>query len=325
MRRREFLIGGAAIALASPVQAQRSSIPIVGLLHSGSEVGYTARIAAFRSGLKDAGLVEGQDFQIEFRWANGNYQALLGLARELVSRGVSVLVAAGGVASAPAAKLATTTIPIVFITGADPVATGMVPNLARPGGNVTGVNSLTQALGSKRLGLLKLLAPDAKKISVLINPLNSATDIATKELTAAAQNARLQIQTHQATTDEQIASVFTTLKHQKTDALLVHSDPFFTSRHANIASNGNTLRIPAIYPSREYVEAGGLASYGADIRVEYHEGGVYAGRILRGSSPSEMPILQPTKFELVLNLKTATKLGIELPNSIQLLADEVIE
>jgi putative ABC transport system substrate-binding protein len=247
------------------------------------------------------------------------------MARDLVARNVSVIVAAGGVASAPAAKAATATIPIVFMIGVDPIAAGLVTNLARPEANVTGVSFLTQSLGGKRLGFLNLLAPNATTVAILVNPRNSVRDIVEREIRDAARASNRNINMFDASTGPEIDEAFEAITRQKSGAILVYSDPFFTSKHAQIALLGTKAAVPAIYPSREYVEAGGLASYGADVRDEYRKAGVYAGRIVQGTKPADLPILQPTKFELVLNLKTARSMGLNISDSFQLLADEVIE
>jgi putative tryptophan/tyrosine transport system substrate-binding protein len=328
MNRREFitLLGGAAAAWPVAARAQQTTIvPVIGMLHSGSPDPYAGRMAAFRQGLSATGLVEGKDFAIEFRWAEGNYERLRAMARDLVARHVSVIVAAGGVASAPVAKAATATIPIVFMTGADPVAAGLVTNLARPEANVTGVSFLTQALGAKRLGFLNMLAPNAVTVAVLVNPKNSVRNVIEKEIRDAGRASDRNIQMFEASTGLEIDSAFEAIIRQKSEAILVYSDPFFTSKHAQIAALGTRAAVPAIYPSREYAEAGGLASYGADVRDEYRKAGVCAGRIVQGAKPADLPILQPTKFELVINLKTARSMGLNISDSFQLLADEVIE
>jgi putative ABC transport system substrate-binding protein len=326
MHRREFItcVGG-AIAWPLAAGAEQSAMPVIGILHSGSSEPYAGRLAAFRQGLSATDLVEGKDFAIEFRWAEGNYERLPAMARDLVARNVSVIVAAGGVASAPVAKAATATIPIVFITGGDPVASGLVTNLARPEANVTGISFLTQLLGAKRLGFLNMLAPNAITVAVLANPKNPGRNIVDKEIRDAGRTSKRNIQAFEASTEAEIDSAFEAIIHQKSDTILVHSDPFFTSRHAKIAALGTRAAVPAIYPSREYAEAGGLASYGADVRDEYRKAGVYAGRFLQGAKPEDLPILQPTKFELVINLKTARSIGLNISDSFQLLADEVIE
>ena len=325
--RRDFItfLGGAVVAWPFPARAQQPAMPVIGMLHSGSPEPYAGRLAAFRQGLNATGLVEGKDWAIEFRWAEGNYERLRAMARDLVDRNVSVIVAAGGVASAPVAKAATATIPIVFMTGADPIATGLVTSLARPEANVTGVSFMTQLLGSKRLGFLNTLAPKATTVFVLVNPTNPGRDFVGKEIQDAARVSGQNIRVLEASTGPAIDSAFEAIVREKSGAILVHSDPFFTSRYAQIAALGTRAAIPAIYPSREYAEAGGLASYGADVRDEYRKAGVYAGRLLQGAKPADLPILQPTKFELVINLKTARSIGLNISDSFQLLADEVIE
>jgi putative ABC transport system substrate-binding protein len=331
MNRRRFitLLGGAAASCSSWPSAARAqqptALPVIGMLHSGSSKPYAGRLAAFRRGLSATGLVEGRDFAIEFRWAEGNYELLRAMARDLVARNVSVIVAAGGVASAPIAKAATATIPIVAITGADPVATGLVTSLARPEANETGVSFLTQELGAKRLGFLNMLAPNAVTVAVLVNPENPGRSIAEKEIRDAGRVSKRTIRVLEASSAPEIDAAFEAIRRETSAAILVHSDPFFTSRHAQIAALGTGAAVPAIYPSREYVEAGGLASYGADVRDEYRKAGVYAGRLLQGAKPADLPILQPTKFELMLNLKTARSIGLSISDSFQLLADEVIE
>jgi putative tryptophan/tyrosine transport system substrate-binding protein len=328
MRRREFisLIGGAAAAWSAAARAQQpAGVPVIGMLHSGSAAAYADRVAAFRQGLGAIGLAEGKDYAIEFRWAEGNYERLVAMARDLVDRKVAVIVAAGGVASAPVAKAATATIPIVFMTGADPVATGLVKSLARPEGNVTGVSFLTQLLVGKRLGFLNMLAPGATTVAVLANPKNPGTGFLEKETQEAARVSKRKIQLIDASTADEIDSAFKAIVDRKFEGILVHSDPFFTSRHVQIATLGTKAAIPTVYPSREYAEAGGLASYGADVRDEYRKAGGYAGRLLQGAKPAELPVLQPTKFELVITLKTARAIGLSVPDSFQLLADEVIE
>jgi len=326
MKRREFiLLGGAAVAWPLAARAQQAAMPVIGMLHAGSPDPYEGRLAAFRQGLSATGLVEGKDFAIEFRWAEGNYERLRAMAHDLVDRNVSVIVAAGGVASAPVAKAATATIPIVFMTGADPVAAGLVTSLARPEANVTGVSFLTQSLGPKRLGFLNMLAPDATTVAVLVNPANPESKVASHQIREAGRASKRNIRVFEASTGPEIDAAFETIVRQKSGAILIYSDPLFTSRHAQIAALGTRAAVPAIYPSREYVEAGGLASYGADVRDEYRKAGVYTARLLQGAKPADLPILQPTKFELVINLKTARSIGLNIPDSFQLLADEVIE
>jgi putative tryptophan/tyrosine transport system substrate-binding protein len=247
------------------------------------------------------------------------------MALDLVRREVSVIVAGGGVASAPVAKVATSTIPIVFLTGVDPVAAGLVSSLARPGGNVTGVSFLTGALGAKRLGLLNVLAPNGSVVALLLNPTNPGLEAVKQEVQSAGQASGRQIRVFEAHTPHEIDAAFGAIALQQAGALLVLSDPFFSSSVAQITTLGTKAAIPAVYPSREYGEAGGIVSYGADIRDEYRKAGVYVGRILRGAAPADLPVLQPTKFELIVNLKTAKSLGLKIADSFLLLADEVIE
>jgi putative ABC transport system substrate-binding protein len=326
VKRREFIAGLAGAAtwpLAAP--AQQASMPVVGFLHSGSPRPYAGRMAGFRQGLGDTGFVEGKDVALEYRWAEGNYERLPQMALDLVRLGVSVIVAGGGIASAPVAKAATSTIPIVFLSGVDPVAAGLVTSLARPGGNVTGVSFLTQALGAKRLGLLNVLAPDGKTVALLLNPTNPGLEAARIEVQTAARATGRQIQVFGAHTPHEIDAAFEAIAREQAGALLVLSDPFFTSSVTQITTLGTRAAIPAVYPSREYAEAGGIVSYGADVTDEYRKAGVYVGRILRGAKPADLPILQPTKFELIVNLKTAKSLGLKIADSFLLLADEVIE
>jgi putative tryptophan/tyrosine transport system substrate-binding protein len=326
MGRRAFiaLLGG-AVAWPLAARAQQPVMPVIGFLHSGLAEGYAGRLSAFRQGVSETGLVEGRDFKIEFRWAEGNYERLREMAAELVARKVSLIAAAGGVASAPVAKAATATIPIVFITGADPVATGLVTSLARPEANVTGVSFLTQALGGKRLGFLNMLVPGAMTVAVLVNPTSPGRSVAAKEVQDAGRASKRNVHLFEASTGAEIESAFEAIIREKLAAILVQSDPFFTSKHAQIAALGTKAAVPAMYPSREYAEAGGLASYGADVRDEYRKAGIYSGRLLQGAKPADLPVVQPTKFELVINLKTARSIGLSISDSFQLLADEVIE
>jgi putative ABC transport system substrate-binding protein len=327
MQRRDFitLLGGAAVAWPLAAHAEQPAIPVIGFLHSGSPKPYADRMAAFRQGLSDTGFVEGKTVVIEYRWAEGDYDRLPALASDLVRREVSVIVAGGGVTSAPAAKAATTTIPIVFATGVDPVATGLITNFARPEGNVTGVAWLSSALGAKRLGLLNEIAPTAAVVALLVNPSNPSADSVVNDVQAAGRTLQRQIQVVGARNESEIYAAFETLAHQRINALMVEPDPLFTSKSIQIATLGTRLGIAAIYPSREYAEAGGIISYGANVSDEYRKAGVYTGRILRGARPADLPIQQPTKFELVVNLKTAKALGLTVPASLLLLADEVIE
>jgi putative tryptophan/tyrosine transport system substrate-binding protein len=320
------LLGSAAVAWPLAARAQQASMPVVGFLHRGSPRPYAGRMAGFRQGLGDTGFVEGKDVALEYRWAEGNYERLPEMALDLVRLGVSVIVAGGGIASAPVAKAATSTIPIVFLSGVDPVAAGLVTSLARPGGNVTGVSFLTQALGAKRLGLLNVLAPDGNTVALLLNPTNPGLEAARIEVQTAGRATGRQIHVFGAHTAHEINAAFDAIAREQAGALLVLSDPFFTSSVTQITTLGTRAAIPAVYPSREYAEAGGIVSYGADVTDEYRKAGVYVGRVLRGAKPADLPVLQPTKFELIVNLKTAAKsLGLKIADSFLLLADEVIE
>jgi putative ABC transport system substrate-binding protein len=300
-------------------------IPTVGVLHGGSPALYAKRIEAFRKGLSDAGFAEGKDVAIDYRWADGNYALLPGMARDLVQRRVAVIFAGGGVASAPVAKAATDTIPIVFAIGSDPVADGLVKSLARPDGNATGVSFLTHSLSPKRMGFLNLIAPAATNIGIVFNPNNASTKPDMDGLRAAAQASRRVLHAFEARTADEIDQAFEVMSARSIDAIMVQSDPFFTGRLDQLTRRAAAAGKPAIFASRDFAEAGGLVSYGADVRDEYRKAGDYVARLLRGAKTADLPILQPTKFELVLNLKTAKQLGIAIPDSLQLIADDVIE
>jgi putative ABC transport system substrate-binding protein len=322
--RRQFiaLLGGAA-AWPLAARAQQRLLPVIGFLSSVSPEPYSAMMAAFRHGLAEAGYVDGQNVTIEYRWAEGQFNHLPALAAELVARGPAVLVAGGGNVSAAAAKAATSTVPIVFTIGGDPVRYGLVSNLSRPSGNLTGVTFFTIALGPKRLELLHELLPKAGKIAMLVNPKSLNPDA--KEVQEAARALGQSVHVLDAASDDDIDTAFRSLVQERDDALIVVSNPLFTSRRAQIVTLANYHRVAAIYPLREYVASGGLVSYGASIENAYRQSGVYAGRILKGAKPADLPIIQPTKFELVINLKTAKALGLEVPPSLLARADEVIE
>ena len=327
MRRRQFitLLGGAAATWPIASRGQQAGMPVIGFLHSGTAAPYANRVAAFHQGLSGAGFVEGKTVLVEYRWAEGRYDRLPVFASDLVRRAVDVIVAGGGIVTAPAAKAATATIPIVFITGADPVAQGLVASLARPGGNVTGVSFLTQELGPKRLSLLNELAPTGSNVAVLVNARDADAVTAANALEEAAHTVGRHLHILVARNADEIDRAFETLRGDQADALIVQSDPYFTSRAAQIALLAVLHRIPAIFPSREYAEAGGIMSYGSDVRDEYRQAGVYTARILKGEKPSDLPVLQPTKFELVINLRTAKELGLTVPSTLLARADEVIE
>jgi putative ABC transport system substrate-binding protein len=303
--------------------AQQPAIPVIAYLHSGSPEPYAAMIAAFRSGLAEAGYFDWQNVTIDYRWAEGQFNRLLALAAELVARRPAILVAAGGDVSAAAAKAATTTVPIVFIIGGDPVEYRLVSNLGRPDGNMTGVTFFTIALGPKRLELLRELVPKASRIAMLVNPGSLNPDA--KEMQEAARAIGQSVHVLHAASERDIDAAFRSLEQTRDEALLVVSNPLFTSRRDQIVALANYQRVPAIYPLREYVTSGGLASYGASIKDAYRQSGIYAGRLLKGARPSDLPVLQPTKFEFVINLPTAKALGLEVPPSLLSVADEVIE
>jgi putative ABC transport system substrate-binding protein len=324
MRRREFitLLGGAA-AWPLAVRAQQPALPVIGYLHSASPEPYSSMIAAFRHGLAEAGYVDGQNVTINYRWAEGQFNRLPALAAELVAGRPAILIASGGYVSAVAAKAATTTVPIVFTIGADPVRSGLVSNLGRPSGNLTGVTFFTITLGPKRLELLHELLPKAVKIGMLVNPKSLNPDAA--EVVEAAHALGLSVHVLEAASNEDIDTAFRSLAQERDDAIIAVSSPLFTSRREQIVTLANYHRVPAIYPLREYVTSGGLVSYGASIKDAYRQSGVYAGRILKGAKPADLPVMQPTKFEMVFNLKTAKALGLTVPPMLLARADEVIE
>jgi putative tryptophan/tyrosine transport system substrate-binding protein len=325
MRRREFIAVFAAAIVAGRARAEQSAMPVIGFLNSATPLAWAARVAAFRRGLAEVGYVEGQNVTIEYRWAEGNEDRLPELADDLVGRGVTVIAATGGGRSARAAKRATASIPIVFTAGSDPVTSGLVATLNRPGGNVTGINLLSAELATKRLEVLHDLVPTAKTVAILVNPKSGATDDEIKSVSAAAQGFGFHLSVLEATSESELDLVFATLSQHHADALLVSSSPFFESRRDQLAVLDARQAIPAVFETRDYAEAGGLASYGPDYAVAYREAGAYVGRILRGAKPADLPVVQLSKIELVLNAKTAAKLGIEIPQSLLARADEVIE
>jgi putative ABC transport system substrate-binding protein len=325
VKRRAFitLLGGAAAAWPLSARAQQAAVPVIGYLHSTSPEPYSPMVAAFRQGLAETGYVDGQNVTIDYRWAEGQFNRLPALAAELVAHRPAILVAAGGDVSAVAAKAATTTVPIVFTIGGDPVAYGLVSNLSRPSGNLTGVTFFTITLGPKRLELLRELLPKASKIAMLVNPKSLNPDAT--EVQEAARALGQSVHVLDAASEEEIDMAFRSLARGRDDALIVVSNPLFTSRREQIVALANYLRVPAMYPLREFVASRGLVSYGASIKDAYRQSGVYASRLLKGAKPSDLPVLQPTKFELVINLKAAKALGLDVPPTLLARADEVIE
>lgn len=301
-------------------------MPVIGFLNPQSPDGHSGRLRGFRQGLKDAGFIEGANLAIEYRWAEGQFDRLPVLAAELVRRPVSLLAATGGPASPMAAKAATTTIPIVFLTAEDPVRLGLVASLARPAGNLTGINFLNNELAAKRLALLRELVPGAARVAVLVNPANAATAETTlREAQAAARAMGLQVQVFNASTSGEINAAFESLARERPDALFVGGDGFFNSRHVQIVNLASRYAIPAAYADRLMAEAGGLMSYGSDIEDAWRQFGVYAGRILIGAKPAELPVVQASKLELVINAETARMLKLSVPATLLASADEVIE
>jgi putative tryptophan/tyrosine transport system substrate-binding protein len=323
MRRREFisLLGGAA-GWPLAARAQQPAMPANGLLNIASPDPY---LAAFRDGLQTTGYIEGQNVTIEYRWADGRYDLLPSLAAELVRRPVTVLAAIGGSRVGRAAMAATATIPIVFLSGADPIKVGLVPSLSRPGGNVTGVHLLIGALDPKKLGMLRELAPQATLVGVLLNPNVEYFQFRVADVQEAARVVGLQIHVLRATTDPEIDAAFAALSQIRAGALVVSSNAFFNARREQIVALAARHAVPAIYDGREYAAAGGLVSYGTSLPQGYRQVGVYTGRILKGAKPADLPVLQSTKFEFVINMKTAKAQGVKISDDLLSLADEVIE
>src|SRR6516164_5675336 len=326
MRRREFitLLGGTVVAWPMAAHAQQVPMPVIGFLNSASPEGYAPELSAFRQGLMESGYVEGQNVAIEFRWANGQYDRLAALADDLVRRRVSVIAAT----STPAnlvAKAATSTIPIVFTTGNDPVKLGLVASLSRPGGNVTGVTQLTGELMAKRLELAHELVPTATVIGLLINPASPAAEDAIRDLRAAAVNFGLQLTVLYASTEAELDIAFMTFHKTGAGVPVIGNDTFYVSEAKQLAAMAIRNSVPAIYEYHQFVEAGGLASYGGSITDSYHLASVYTGRILKGEKPADLPVQRATKVELIINLKAAKTFGVTVPNTLIGRADEVIE
>jgi putative ABC transport system substrate-binding protein len=328
MRRREFiaLLGGAVAAWPLAARAQQAAMPVIGFLGAVSPEGFADRLRGFRQGLKEAGYVEGENVAIEYRWAENQLDRLPGLAADLVRNQVTVIVAHGGTAPAIAAKAATTTIPIVFTVPEDPVRLGLVASLSRPGGNLTGVNLVIGELVPKRLELLRELVPGMSRVAAFVNPANPArAESHGKEVESAGRAMGLQIQIFSVGTSREINAAFTTLARERPDALLIGPDPFFTTRRVQLATLAARHAIPSSFSVREYPEAGGLMSYGTNVVDAYRQSGRYTGRVLKGAKPADLPVVQSSKFELVINAQTALMLGLTVPASLLAVTDEVIE
>jgi len=326
LRRRDFitLLGGSA---AWPLVAQaQQPMPVIGFLASGSEHGSPPGfVTAFRNGLVESGYVEGRDVQVEYRWAENQYDRLPALAAEFVRRPVSIIVASGGPAAAVAAKAATSTIPIVFTATSDPVTLGLVASLNRPGGNVTGTGAFTVELDAKRLEVLRELVPNVGLVGALVNPNRPDAEAQSQHVQKAAHAVGQQVHVLMAGSEREIDTAFAALVRQQIGGLLVGADPFFSSRREQVVALATRHAIPAVYMNRDFVVSGGLASYGTNISDGYRQAGIYAAQILKGAKPADLPVMQPTKFELTINLKTAKALGLDVPATLLARADEVIE
>jgi putative ABC transport system substrate-binding protein len=327
MRRREFIAGlGSAAAWPVVARGQQAAMPVIGFVNAGSADASAGNVTAFRQGLSETGYVEGQNVTVEYHWLEGQYDGLPALMADLVRRRVAVIATPASNAAALAAKDATATIPIVFSVGDDPVKLGLVASLARPGDNATGANRFSGEVVAKRLGLLRELVPKAVRVAVLVNPGNATVAETTlRDVQEAARVIGLQIQVLNASTSGEIDAAFAPLQRERPDALFVAADSFFFSRRVQIATLAARERIPAAYVNRDHVVAGGLMSYGTDGADGFRQVGVYTGKILKGAKPAELPVVQPTKFEFVINLKTAKVLGLTIPETLLATADEVIQ
>jgi putative tryptophan/tyrosine transport system substrate-binding protein len=326
MRRRAFIAGlGSAAAWPLVARAQQPARPVVGYVTTMSANRNTHLPLAFRTGLKENGFIEGENIAIEYRWADGHLERLPSLIADLVRRRVAVIFATGGDVPALIAKGSTTTIPIVFLTGDDPVRSGLVASLNRPGGNATGATVIAGMLGAKRMALLRELAPKTRALGLLVNPNNPNSEPETADVQAAVQAIGGQVQVLQAGNSEEIEAAFVALERAKLDGLLVNPDPIFLPRRDQLVALAARHAVPTVYYAREYVESGGLTSYGASFTWLYRQGGIYVARILKGEKPADLPVMQPTKFELVINLTTAKALGLTVPETLLATADEVIQ
>jgi ABC-type uncharacterized transport system substrate-binding protein len=326
MRRRQLLLLlGGAMAATRPLRAQQKAMPVIGYLNSTSPGPAAPFVAAFHQGLSETGYVEGQNVAIEYRWAEGHYDRLPGLAADLVGRKVDVIATSGGDRSALAAKTTTSKIPIVSVIGGDPVAADLVASLARPGGNLTGVSFLTAELMPKRLELLSELVPQAAVIALLVNPNNPQTERVMRDVQKGARAKGVQLRLLKASTEGEIDAAFVSLVQLHTGALVVQADPFFNSRREQLVALTSRHAVPAIYETREFPASGGLISYGTSLTAVYRQVGIYVGKILKGAEPTDLPVQQPTTFELVINLTTAKALGLTVPPLLLAGADEVIE
>jgi ABC-type uncharacterized transport system substrate-binding protein len=325
MRRREFILGGIALACPIAARGQQSAMPVIGILSSLSSSYVASRMPAFRQGLNETGYVEGQNVAIEYRSAEGQYDRLPSLAADLVDHKVAVIFAVGSSDPAKVAKAATATIPIVFLSAADPVNAGIVTSLNRPGGNITGISLLGSALEAKRLGLLNEIVPGAVSIGALVNPKFPDVDTQLGELQEAASAINRQLYIVRASTESEIDAAFAAATDRGAGAILIAQDALFVSRRGQLVALAARYKLPAIFVQREFAEAGGLMSYAPDFADGYRQTGVYVGKILKGAKPADLPVLQSTKFELVINLKTAKTLGLAIPSGVLSIADAVIE
>jgi putative ABC transport system substrate-binding protein len=327
MKRREFitLLSGAAAAWPLAARAQQQTTPVIGFMSARSPSEAASDLAAFRHGLGQTGYFEGKNVTIEYRWAEGHYDRLPAMATELVTQQVAVIAAVGGEPSGLAAKAATNTIPIVCTLGGDAIKAGLVTQLNRPGGNITGVSIIGSEMGPKRLELTHQLVPNASAVAVLINPKYSPGLAEARDMEAAAHSLGLEITVLEASSESEIDRAFAVLPQRKTDPLIINTDPFLLGQRQQIVQLAARHNVPAVYFLREFVDAGGLMSYGPSLANSYRQAGIYVGRVLKGENVGELPVVQPTKFDLVINLRTASALGLEIPTNLLVRADEVIE